>query len=424
MSGNVTCFYYASSIIVEVLNSTYKLETLRICIHMKKLIPVFAAALMFVHINSPAQTIDFKNYQLQHSELYKKFMDAFANNMPDSALCYLNGQIALFGKLSIEDQNKNIRLDMTNHYNLACLNSLMDNKIAALDALNKAADMGLNRYNQVLNEEKFTNIRNEERFTIIVEKIKGNGDYRQILREDDAYATENTTSYTQFEYASPDDYRLKEVRKYFQLDSVIGDGDEISKIINLMAWVHSKVKHGPNWPFCGINSIDIYNYHKASGVGVNCRAIATVLNDCYLAMGFRSRIVGCIPKDKNDNESHVINMVYSKTLGKWLWMDATNNAYVTDGEGNLLSIAEVRESLINNRPLFSSGRKTEEYLHEYMAKNLYRFHCWGRSAFNVETNYQQMDEKQIQLIPVGYDLRSAGNLLVTSDDSYFWQAPE
>ena len=47
----------------------------------------------------------------------------------------------------------------------------------------------------------------------------------------------------------------------------------------------------------------------------------------------------------------LINSVYSQQLQKWIWIDPTNNAYVKDENGNLLSIAEVRDRLIHNKPL-------------------------------------------------------------------------
>ena len=70
-----------------------------------------------------------------------------------------------------------------------------------------------------------------------------------------------------------------------------------------------------------------------------------VLNEMYLAMGFKSRYVTCMPSDPNDNDCHVINIVYSETLNKWLWVDPSFGIYVTDENNNMLGIAETRERL-------------------------------------------------------------------------------
>ena len=46
-----------------------------------------------------------------------------------------------------------------------------------------------------------------------------------------------------FTYQSKDDYRLRAVRDYLKLDSVAGQGDELSKIINLLHFVHDNMPH-------------------------------------------------------------------------------------------------------------------------------------------------------------------------------------
>ncbi len=69
--------------------------------------------------------------------------------------------------------------------------------------------------------------------------------------------------------------------------------------------------------------------------GLNCRGLATVLNECYLAMGFSSRLVFRLPKDSLgvDPDCHVINMVFVPSLKKWIWTDPTNDAYVMNERG-------------------------------------------------------------------------------------------
>ena len=91
-----------------------------------------------------------------------------------------------------------------------------------------------------------------------------------------------------------------------------------------------------------------------------------------------------MPKDPDDPDCHVINTVWSSELQKWIWVDPTFNAYVTDEDGVMLGIAEVRERLIDGRPLVlnkdanwnnESKQTKEHYLENYMAKNLYYFEC-------------------------------------------------
>jgi hypothetical protein len=154
------------------------------------------------------------------------------------------------------------------------------------------------------------------------------------------------------------------------------------------------------------------------------------LNEVYLAMGFKSRYVTCMPADQTDGDCHVINCVYSETLKKWLWMDASHGAYVTDENGQLLGIAEVRERLRNDKPLLLNKEARVQkgwYLDSYMAKNLYWIQCTNVSRFNTETRYRNpaTDLKFISLIPAGYDTtnRYLKNNTITYDPDYFWKTP-
>jgi hypothetical protein len=302
------------------------------------------------------------------------------------------------------------------------------------------------------NDSDLDNIRNEKRFVELMESIREQGDYGYVLKQAGKYEKSDTVGLPRFEYESANNGRLKDVKNLFNLDSVAGQGDEISKIINLMTWVHNAIRHdGSNYALCEFDAIDFYNYHKATGKGINCRGLAITLNECYLAMGFKSRYITCMPKNEKDPDCHVINCVYSETLQKWLWMDPSFNAYVKDENGNFLSIAEVRERLINDKPLFLNQdanwnnerpETKENYLDSYMAKNLYWLQCPVISRFNPESRYRNNDNTYISLMPIGYEHssvnKSAGVLfdgkIVVSDRTkmynrivhnpeYFWQKP-
>jgi hypothetical protein len=130
-------------------------------------------------------------------------------------------------------------------------------------------------------------------------------------------------------------------------------------------------------------------------------------------MGIKSRVVTCLPKDslKIDNDCHVINSVYSESLKKWLWIDPTFDAYVMNEKGELLSIEEVRERLITDKTLIlnpdanwnnQSAQKKEEYLENYMAKNLYILECPASSEYNMETSSEGKTYNYIRLLPLDY----------------------
>jgi hypothetical protein len=225
---------------------------------------------------------------------------------------------------------------------------------------------------------------------------------------------------------------LKSVREKFNPDSIAGKGDEISKILNLMHWVHNNIRHdGSNYALCEFNAIDLYNYHKATNKGINCRHLAIMLNEIYLSASIKSRFITCLPKNDKDQDCHVINIVYSETFKKWIWIDPTFNAYVKDEKGIFLSIEEVRERLINNRPLVlnedanwnNEEKQTKEnYLENYMAKNLYWLQCPLNSKFNAESRYRRNIGKYISLVPEDFKPASSNIYnVVTCNSDYFWE---
>jgi hypothetical protein len=335
--------------------------------------------------------------------------------------------------LSKEEQRKYASEGSSINYNLACLYSLKKDRKKALDYFEKAVEAGYIDYLHIKTDTDLDYIRNDARFIRAMEKIQALSDYRYILQKAGDYQKESHSTLPPFEYEDIRNSRIQAVKNYLQLDSVAGQGDELSKIINIMTWVHNSIRHdGSNWPTCEIDAIDIYNYSKASGRGVNCRALAIVLNECYLSMGFKSRFITCMPKSETDPDCHVINCVYSTALDKWVWMDPSFNAYVKDENGNLLGISEVRSRLINQQPLILNDdanwngepRQKEWYLDYYMAKNLYWINCPARSFFNVETMYRNTSENYVALMPSGYTQNSGRRFTVTHDPDYFWQAPE
>jgi hypothetical protein len=176
-----------------------------------------------------------------------------------------------------------------------------------------------------------------------------------IIKKAKTYNAADNRPLPAFTYQSADNPNLVLVKKTFKLDSVAGSGNEASRAINILHWVHNTVHHDRQHE-SGIkhfNAFEIVSTATAKNIGVSCGELATVLNECYLAMGWRSRKVYCFPKDSlhTDYDSHVINIGYLPSKKKWVWVDPTNDAYVMDENGELQSIEEVRERIINDKPL-------------------------------------------------------------------------
>lgn len=386
------------------------------------------------HILKTQQEIDL--FFEKYDEIYDVYHDFYKNKQFDKAIHHLKELVTFFDTTAIDSQWVDAKIykeEMTAdvYYNLACCYALTTQKKLALETLEKSIRVGYKDYRNMLNDKDFESVREDKKFKSLLEEIK-QYDRLVILQKSSAYIKEDIDSLPQFVYQDSGDYRLMNVREFFDLDSVAGDGDEISKILNILHFVHKAIRHdGGNYALCEFDAIDIYNYHKSTGKGVNCRHLAIALNEMYLSMGIPSRYVTCMPYDEKDQDCHVINSVWSSQYQKWIWIDPTFEAYVKDENGNFLSIPEVRERLIDGRPLFLNedanwnyeNKQTKEYyLESYMAKNLYWFDCVTNCCFNPESRYRYVENKHVVLTPSTYE-NSSDWAVITHDADYFWQPP-
>jgi len=240
-------------------------------------------------------------------------------------------------------------------------------------------------------------------------RIKYQLSYLNRLKKAQKYNYSDMRFIPQFTYQLMDNPNLVKIRAEFKLDSIAGKGNEVSKILNLMHWIHNTVRHEDNEPPELKNAIDIIKICRSENRGVNCRMLAIILNECYLSMGFKSRYITCMPRETQFEDCHVINMVYSNDLKKWIWVDPTFDAYVMNEKGALLGIDEVRERLIKGKTLIVNPEANwnkltsytkEKYLENYMAKNLYRMSTPLVSEYNAETLGKGKEITYVELLPL------------------------
>jgi hypothetical protein len=208
-----------------------------------------------------------------------------------------------------------------------------------------------------------------------------------------------------------------------------------------MKWVHNSIKHdGSKKNPSPINTFNIMNVCRSENRGVNCRGLAVMLNEVYLSMGFKSRYITCMPVERLFDDCHVINTVYSNKLNKWIYIDPTFAAYLTDENGIMLSIQEVRDRIVSNKKIKVNvdinwnGQPYDSlnYL-AYMSKNLFRLESPIEGEFDYESKSNRMF---VELIPKGYDtsmnifssilikIKSAFSKMehyYTSNPDYFWE---
>ena len=391
--------------------------------------------LMMSAMNTKAQNQRMMNFQNEFSKYQTQYRDQMHSGKHKDALAPLASCIAMLDtttifKVAPIPEGAILEQKGLLYYDQACCYAIVGQKKQALAALGQSVELGYKDYNNMVNDNDLVSLRKDKKYQALQAQVKDRQPLN-VLKKSAPYAKDDAK--VEFRYQPKRSNNLCKVRDYFKLDSVAGQGDELSKIINLLHFAHDNIRHdGSNQAFAELDAIDLYNYYKATGKGVNCRQLAISLCEMYLSMGIPARYVTCMPADSFDYECHVINTVWSSQLQKWLYIDPTMDAWVTDENGTLLSIAEVRERLINDQPLVlcetanwnhESQQTKEYYLETYMAKNLYYFVCKKLNRFNPESVYRDNDpEGDVRLIPVGF-VNNNWKCDTTTDPEVFWAKP-
>jgi hypothetical protein len=371
-----------------------------------------------------------KHDDKKYEKLLKEFLSKY-NKLPDST------------KNEFTSKLLNI------YYNYCCLFSLQNNKVQALNYFEKCVQLKYHNYDHVIEDSDLNNIRNEDRFKTLLAQVRSVGDYSYILERAEKYNFSDSREIPKFTYQSPDDPNLAALKKGFKLDSIAGTGNDLTQILNLLHWIHNLVPHDGSHGNPEIkNAMNMIAVCKKDKRGLNCRGLATVLNECYLSLGIKSRFITCLPKDSLgvDDDCHVINMVYSTSLKKWLWIDPTFDAYIMNENGEMLGIEEVRERILAKKPLLlnpdanwnhRSSQTKDHYLFYYMTKNLYRLECPLRSEYDTETPSSTKSITYVDLLPLSHWKQGPDRsesvskytgmkyiYYLTNNPAKFWAAPE
>jgi len=218
-----------------------------------------------------------------------------------------------------------------------------------------------------------------------------------------------------FHYAEPTEENLTKLRDQYDLETVAGQGSEIDRIINLTSWVYRLAEHA-NEPAIPAERNAFAFIHQATveRQQINCYMKTVILNEAYLSMGFCSRHTHLLPHSHEERESHFVTSVYSCTLEKWILMDPDFGVYVTDENGGILGVMEIRRRLISGEPLKVQrpGKSRLEIawrnVHDvidgadylwFLSEFIFKIRCPKYSMFAQDT---QPIREYFELIPDGY----------------------
>jgi hypothetical protein len=269
-------------------------------------------------------------------------------------------------------------------------------------------------------------------------------DHIAVLKKSAPYNRKSDQNFPPFTYQAASDPHLTELRMNYNLDSVAGKGNEVTRAIRLLQWFHNKVPHADVNPLKVLTASNIIETYKKTKYAQGCYPLSVAMNEIFLSTGFKSRSVICYSgRFPEPVGGHVVNSVYIDSLGKWIYMDPQENAYIKDENGNFLSVAEVRERLINGRSLVLNATanyhqvpsKKEEYLYQFMAEHLYRIICPLHSEWDSQTRENGKTLEYVELLPYGsqeppmgiYETKKYEKYKVisyhTNNDLLFWQKP-
>ena len=229
---------------------------------------------------------------------------------------------------------------------------------------------------------------------------------------------------------------FEELRNIYPIEAIAGNGDDFSKAVNLLSWVSSHVYHkGDYMGKTPQNSIALLEDAFDTGAenGVNCVCLAKILSECLLAIGLMARQVFIMPCSPYDGDNHVVTHVYIKSMEKWVMLDPTLNAFITNEKGVCLSLLELRDHLANQEPVFFNKEAkynddvwTDDSAREnieYFAKNLFYLKTNEVSTFG---NLENANNRCITFAPQRFDvkereIRNIKYRIKTCGDSAFYQ---
>ena len=229
-----------------------------------------------------------------------------------------------------------------------------------------------------------------------------------------------------------DTERAAEIREYFQLDTLYDEtASTWEKTLAIARFVATNIPHAnqtiqPEKR----NAIYLWEYTKNTEPAFNCRLHSIMMFELLSSVGIEATYITCMPEDCNDNDCHVVNQVWLPELGKWVMIDSDSGGfYATDGDGNLLSLQEMRELYIQGKPIlyhpqFAEAGSSDSWYYDYMAKNTYWFSSWETIHFDQEPSAGKDAGRYIHLVPKGFKPFGINSKdIVTSDTGQFWAAP-
>ena len=187
----------------------------------------------------------------------------------------------------------------------------------------------------------------------------------------------------------PMDVEMPDYTSYFRLDTVVQEGMSTwEKSLAIGRWVSSHIPHANQKARpAAKDAITLWEFIQHEEPAFNCRYHSFFAMQLLRSVGVEARVLTCLPKDDNDPDCHVVNIVYLPEYQKWAMLDTDQSMYATDADGTPLAPWEMREYYAQGRTFtlwynYESPDQGMDYYRSYMAKNTYAF----ASPTSIEDN--------------------------------------
>lgn len=170
-----------------------------------------------------------------------------------------------------------------------------------------------------------------------------------------------------------------------------------------------------------LNYLSIIEMANRNGDELNCRYKSFVFSQLLMACGFKSRWVGCLSMDIDDQECHCVTEVYLKKLKKWVAVDISFDYLYFDSKGMLLNLMEIRNNMVSgDKVKFISKNKSAALdTRRYLEKNLFMFRFLSFYKYNMTID----SAENVLLYPEHYCIdycKTRKYSYITTNASPFW----
>lgn len=174
------------------------------------------------------------------------------------------------------------------------------------------------------------------------------------------------------------------------------------------------------------NITGLIEFCESNNNKANCRGLAMLLASLLRLVGVKARHITCMPYEDPFSDCHVVVDCLLPS-GKRIMLDPSWRLYLTDAEGEYVSLEHFRKLLLSGEPVFANadasyngGDFDLEFYRNYMTKNTIRF---SRGTL-YKDGLDDYVARAVQLVPAEYPVKNFSRLNQKEfvfDDRAFWR---